>query len=157
MNPVAPPNPDFAAATRALFASQPLMGLLGAAPENVSPGRVELALPYRADLAQQDGFLHAGVVTALLDNACGGAAFTLMPPGSGVLSVEFKVNLLAPAAGSSFVARAEVRRAGRTLSVCQGELFARGEGAKGGAKDGAKDGAEKLVALMQATMMRVER
>jgi uncharacterized protein (TIGR00369 family) len=141
----APPNPDYAAATARLFAAQPVMAFLGAELGVVAPGRVTLELPYRPELCQQDGFLHAGVVTALLDNACGGAAFTLMPVGSSVLAVEFKVNLLAPAAGEAFVARAEVRRAGRTLSVCQAELFAQ------------RGSEEKLVALMQATMMAVAR
>lgn len=125
------------------FDAQPAMRLLGAELVSVEPGRVRLGLPFRDDLTQQNGFLHAGVVAGVLDSACGYAAFTLMPPGSNVLSIEFKLNLLAPARGERFEARAEVMRAGRTITVCTADLFALGA-----------DG-ERLVAAMQATMMRV--
>ena len=85
---------------------------------------MEITLPYRQDLTQQNGYLHAGVVTTIADSACGYAAYTLMPVGSGVLSVEFKVNLLRPAQGETFVARAEVIKAGKTLTVVRADVFA---------------------------------
>jgi uncharacterized protein (TIGR00369 family) len=136
-------DPDFAAKVRATFAGQPFMAAIGAELVRVAPGEVEIALPFRADLTQQHGYLHAGVVTALVDTACGLAAFTLMPAGSGVVSVEYKVNLLAPAVGERMLARGRVLRPGRTLTVCSGEVVAvRGEG-------------ETTVAAMLATMMRL--
>jgi uncharacterized protein (TIGR00369 family) len=111
---------------------------------SVAPGEVEIGLDFREGLTQQHGYLHAGVVTAAVDTACGYAALTLSDAGSEVLSVEFKLNLLSPAAGREFVARARVLRAGRNVTVCAGDLFA----LEGG-------GGEKLVATMLATMMRV--
>lgn|ERR1044072_3539278 len=139
-----PLNPDFAAAVAESFAQQPIMTLIGARLALVEPGVVEIALPYRADLTQQNGYLHAGIVTTIADSACGYAAFSLMPEGSGVLSVEFKVNLLRPARGESFLTRAEVIKAGRTLTVVRADVF------------GIDVNAErKLVATMQGTMMCV--
>jgi len=99
-------NPDFEQEVRRNFAQQSVMNLIGASLSLVEPGIVEITLPYRQDLTQQNGYLHAGMITTIADSACGYAAFTLMPPGAGVLSVEFKVNLLRPAKGDSFVARA---------------------------------------------------
>ncbi|HVC19814.1 MAG TPA: PaaI family thioesterase [Vicinamibacterales bacterium] len=125
------------------FGRQTLMALFGATLDRVAKGEVDIRLPYRPDLCQQHGFLHAGVVTAIVDSACGYAALTTMPDGVGVLSVEFKINLLAPAAGDEFIARGRVVRAGRTVTVCTGEVVAR------------QNGAEKPIALMQATMMTV--
>jgi uncharacterized protein (TIGR00369 family) len=101
-------------------------------------------LPYREDLSQQHGFIHAGIVTAIADSACGYAALSLMPPGVGVLTIEFKVNLLNPAAGVRLVARGRVAKPGRTVMVCTGDVTAEQE-----------DGAARPVALMQATMMVV--
>jgi uncharacterized protein (TIGR00369 family) len=124
---------------------QSFMRLLGADAPVVEPGHVVIELPFRADLCQQNGYLHAGVVTSVADSACGYAALTLMPPGSDVLSVEFKVNLLAPAVGERFVARGRVVRAGRTISVATAEVIAQMVGKP-----------DTQVALMQATMMRVE-
>ena len=119
------------------------MKLLGAGLSLVEPGVVEIALPYRADLLQQDGYLHAGIITTIADSACGYAAYTLMPAGSNVLSVEFKVNLLRPAQGEAFVARAEIIKAGRTLTVVRADVF-------------ALTGDDKvLVATMQGTMICV--
>lgn len=138
-----PRDPRFAERVAGSFRRQTAMATLGAELRMVSPGAVEIALAYRADLCQQHGFVHAGVLTTIVDTACGYAALTLMPAGVGVLSVEFKVNFLAPAAGELFVARGSVVRSGRTLSVCTGEVLAR------------SGGAEKVVALMQATMMAV--
>jgi uncharacterized protein (TIGR00369 family) len=103
---------------------------------------VEVELPFRADLTQQDGFLHAGVITTVADSAAGYAAYTLMPAGSRVLSIEFKVNLLRPARGELFLARAEVIKAGRTLTVVRADVFATREISE-----------KELVATMQGTMM----
>jgi uncharacterized protein (TIGR00369 family) len=137
-----PLNPNFASEVRSSFAQQPIMNLLGATLASVEPGVVEIALPYRADLAQHHGYLHAGVITTIADSACGYAAYTLMPAGSDVLSVEFKVNLLRPAQGERFIARAEVIKAGRTLTVVSADVFA---------LTGDK---KTLVATMQGTMIR---
>jgi uncharacterized protein (TIGR00369 family) len=121
---------------------QSFMRLLGAHAPVVEPGHVVIELPFRADLCQQNGYLHAGVVTSVADSACGYAALTLMPAGSDVLSVEFKVNLLSPARGEVFRADARVVRSGRTLTVCQAEVTAVAAGH-----------ADVSVALMQATMI----
>ena len=127
---------------RASFARQGAMATLGADLVAVAAGHVAIALAIEPRLSQQNGFLHAGVVVAALDSACGYAALTLMPSDSEVLSVEFKVNLLAPARGHRLVAEGEVVRAGRTLSVCRGEAYAEEE-------------AERVhVATMLATMVR---
>jgi len=115
---------SFEKRVRESFASQRVMSLIGAELSLVEPGVVEIKVPVREDLTQQDGYMHAGIVTTVLDSACGYAAFTLMPAGSSVLSVEFKVNLLAPAVGDVIRVRAEVKRAGRTLTVCIADAFA---------------------------------
>lgn len=117
------------------------METIGATMARVAPGEVDIYLPFRADLTQQHGFLHAGIVTAIVDSACGYAALSLMPPGAGVLTVEYKVNLLAPAAGTHMIARGRVTKPGRTITVCTGDVYA------------YRDGQEKLVATMMATMM----
>lgn len=135
--------PGFAERVRASFGRQAVMATLGATLAKVEPGLVDIALPWRDDLTQQGGVLHAGIVAAVLDSACGYAAFTLMPEDSDVVSVEFKLNLLAPAKGERIVARARVRKAGRTLTVCDADGFA---------VTGAE---EKLVATMTGTMMRI--
>ncbi len=101
-----------------------------------------MRLPFDNRLTQQNGYLHAGVVTTMLDSACGYAAFTLVPAGSNILSVEFKVNLLSPAKGDAFLATGRVLKAGKALTICEGELTAT-EG----------EGEEKVVAIMTATMM----
>lgn len=141
-----PRDPEFASRVRASFDRQQFMATLGASLLSVAPGEVTIALPFAQGITQQHGFLHAGAVAAVVDSACGYAALTLMPPGAAVLSVEFKVNLLAPAAGRRFVALGRVRKSGRTVSVCEGELraFAGDDDAEG-----------KLVALLQGTMMTV--
>jgi len=136
------PNPSFAQDVKRNFARQAIMNLIGAKLSLIEPGVIEITLPYRADLTQQRGFLHAGVVTTIADSACGYAAYSLMPAGSEVLSVEFKVNLLRPAQGESFVARAEVIKAGRTLTVVRADVFG---------IDG--NGKRELVATMQGTMI----
>jgi uncharacterized protein (TIGR00369 family) len=139
-------DPDFENRVRSSFARQEAMRTFGVTLERVAPGEVDLTLPFRADLTQQHGFLHAGIVTAVVDSACGYAALSLMEPGAAVLSVEFKVHLLAPARGAWFRALGRVVRAGRTLTVVSGELRA-------GAHDAAGDG--ELVALLTGTMMAV--
>ena len=131
---------------RESFARQAAMTTIGATVAGVAPGEVTLELPFRPALTQQHGFLHAGIVTTVMDSACGYAALTLMEPGAGVLSVEFKVNLLAPARGERFRAVGRVIRAGRTVTVVSGELHAVGGDAGGG---------DKLVAIMTGTMMTV--
>ena len=136
-----PSNPDFENRVRESFSRQRVMATLGASIVRVAAGEVDLELAYRADLTQQHGFLHAGIVTTLLDSACGYAAFSLMPADASVLSIEFKTNLLAPAEGELLIARGRVVRAGRTISVCE---------CRGSMRQGA---AEKEVALMIATIM----
>jgi uncharacterized protein (TIGR00369 family) len=141
--PFTPQDPDFQARVRDSFARQRVMETIGARLVHVAPGEVDIELPFRDDLTQQDGFLHAGIVSTVLDSACGYAAYTLMPAGAGVLSIEFKVNLLAPALGERVIARGRVVRAGRTITVSQGDAFA------------PRDGAERHVAAMTATLMTV--
>lgn len=136
------PTYDTEAAVRDSLGRQSFMRLLGAGATVVEPGHVVIEVPYREDLCQQNGLLHAGVLTSVADSACGYAALTLMPEGSDVLSVEFKVNLLAPGVGDLFRADARVVRAGRTLTVCQAEVVA--------VRDGRAD---VPVAVMQATMI----
>ena len=111
---------------RSSFDDQKVMALIGARMVSLGPGRCEIEVPARDDLTQQDGFMHAGIVTTVLDTACGYSAYTLMPAGSRVLSVEFKVNLLAPAKGKVIRAAAVVKRAGRTLIVCSGDAYSDG-------------------------------
>jgi uncharacterized protein (TIGR00369 family) len=150
----APGRPGLDPATenriRESIARQTLLTTLGVEIAGLSAGRVLLDLPYRADLCQQNGYLHAGALTTLADSACGYAAATLMPDDRDVLTVEFKVNLLSPARGDRFRATGEVVRAGRTLAVCSAEVVT-------WADDGAGSPAVSLVrvALMQATMMAV--
>ena len=117
-------NPSFADDIKQSFAKQTIMSLIGAELTRVEPGVIEITLPYRADLAQQHGYLHAGIVTTIADSASGYAAYSLMPPNSEVLSVEFKVNLLRPAKGETFSAVAEVVRSGKTLTVVRADVFA---------------------------------
>ena len=139
-----PQDAGFDARVRASFAAQRVMATLGATIERLAPGEVDLALPFRPDLTQQHGFLHAGVLATVLDSACGYAAFTLMPADAAVLSIEFKINLLAPAAGERFRTLARVVRAGRTITVCQADAYA------------VTGDREKHVATMTATMMCIQ-
>ena len=129
---------------RESFARQAFVLHLGGAVESLAPGRVALRLPFRAELAQQHGFFHAGALTTLADTAAGYAAFTLMPEDAAVLTVEFKMNLLRPGRGAAAVARAEVLKPGRTLMAVRADVFCAAEG-----------GAEDLAATMLATMMCV--
>ena len=141
----APRTPNFESRVRESFTRQRLMATVGARLTEVSPGEVVIELPFREDLTQQHGYLHAGIVTSVADSACGYAALTLMPEEAEVVSVEFKINLLSPALGERFVARGRVVRAGRNLTVCAGDVFA------------VDAGASKLVASMLGTMMAVRR
>ena len=119
---VQPPNPQYESAVRDSFAKQTFLARLGATVARVAPGEVDIELLFRDDLLQQTGTLHGGVLAAIGDSACGYAALTLMPAGSEVWSVEFKINLLAPAAGRRFVAKGRVIRSGRTLTVCMADI-----------------------------------
>jgi len=140
-------EPDIArveARIRASFAKQGLMRTLGATLTAVLPGQVEISLVPRSEVSQQHGFVHAGAVSAIADSAAGYAALSLMPPDRGVLTAEFKINLLAPAAGEHIMARGKVIKAGRTLTLAQAEVFAE------------RDGKERLIALLTATLMAIE-
>ncbi len=117
------------------------MKTLGATLGAVEPGFVEIQLPINPSITQQHGFVHAGAVASIADSACGYAAFSLMPVDAGVLAVEFKINLMAPAKGEMLIACGQVLRAGRTLSVCQAEVVA------------VSEGVEKAVALLTSTVM----
>lgn len=139
-------NPTFVEEIKESFVKQTIMTLIGGELTRVEPGVIEISLPYRTDLTQQHGYVHAGIITTIADSACGYAAYTLMPPGSDVLAVEFKVNLMRPAKGEMFVARAEVIKSGRTLTVVRADVHALSSGDK-----------SELVAIMQGTMMRLQR
>ena len=117
------------------------MGTIGASIEAISPGEIEIEFPYQASLTQQNGFIHAGIVSTVLDSACGYAAFSLMPEDASVLTIEFKVNLLSPAKGDRFRGYGKVKKAGRTISVAEAELYA------------FSDQGKKLVATMVGTLM----
>jgi uncharacterized protein (TIGR00369 family) len=138
-----PTDPDFAARIRASFARQGFMCMLGAELTVVEPGYCEICLPFRDDLGQQHGYFHAGAMAAVADSAGGYAAYTLMGARDSVLTVEYKVNLLAPGRGEEVVARARVVRPGRTLTVCQVDVFA------------VAAGVETLCAMMQQTLIRL--
>ena len=134
-------DPLFAERVRRSAEKQNFITLIGAKLTRIAPGEVEFTMPFRADLTQQHGFVHAGVITTLADVACGYAAYTLMPAESEVLSVEFKVNLLRPAAGETFIARARVLKPGKTLTVTEANVFT------------STANGEKHIATMLATMI----
>jgi len=136
-----PKNPNYRAVVTATFAAQQAMRTLGISIARLEPGEVDLTMAYSAEFTQQNGFVHAGIITAGLDTACGIAAFTLMPGDADILTVEFKTNLLAPAKGKRFFFRANVVRPGRTLTFCEARAFAE------------EDGRETLVASMTGTLM----
>ncbi len=141
MSKFEPRDPDWDKKVRDSFARQTVMTTIGARIAALRPGYCEIELPFRRDLCQQHGFLHAGITTTIADSAAGYAAFSLMPRGSSVLTVEFKVNLMAPAAGDLFIGRGKVIKPGRTLLAVEAEVIARGPNG------------EKTVAQMLATMM----
>jgi uncharacterized protein (TIGR00369 family) len=125
------------------FTKQQFMATLGASLLTAETGAVEIAIPFRVDLTQQNEFLHAGAITSILDSACGYAALTVAPENADVLSVEFKVNLLSPAVGEKFVARAQVKRSGKRITVCAADAFA------------VSGKEEKLIATMLATIITI--
>jgi len=137
-----PQDPTFDARVRASFRRQRIMATIGAALTRVIPGDVEIELPFRDDLVQQHGYVHGGIIAAIADSACGYAALSLSPAGAEVLTVEYKINFLAPARGERFVARGRVIRAGRTVSVCEGEVLA------------VSDGVETQIVAVLATMIQ---
>jgi uncharacterized protein (TIGR00369 family) len=143
--PLTAPDPGFAERTRASFERQQAMATLGVRVESVEPGRVVLAMSHRPELTQQHGFIHAGIVATALDSACGYAAFTLMPDGAGVLTIEFKINLLAPARGPQFRFEGRVVKPGRTITVVDGQAWQHDEAG----------GEPKLIATMNATLMTI--
>ncbi|HEY2916775.1 MAG TPA: PaaI family thioesterase [Candidatus Limnocylindrales bacterium] len=138
-----PRDPDFEERVRGSFGQQRLMATLGARMVHLSPGAVDLEMPFAAELTQQHGYVHAGAITALVDSACGYSALSLTPAGTEVLTVEYKVNFLAPARGDRFVARGRAVRSGRTVTVCSGEVIA------------ITGSAEVPVAVMLATIMTI--
>jgi uncharacterized protein (TIGR00369 family) len=136
-----PKNPNYRDVATATFAAQQAMHTLGISIARLEPGEVDLVMDYSTDFTQQNGFVHAGIITAGLDSACGIAAFTLMPPGADILTVEFKTNLLAPARGERFIFRGRVIKPGRTLTYCEARAFTE------------QDDRESLVATMTGTLM----
>jgi len=138
-----PRDADFRSKVEASFNRQKAMQTLGISLHDIRPGFVELRMPFAEQLTQQHGFIHAGILAAALDSACGYAAFSLMEPEAAVLTVEFKTNLLAPAKGDEFAFRASVLKPGRTLTVCEAQALA------------VSNKGEKLIASMNATLMAV--
>lgn len=136
-----PNDPDFAARVHASFLNQPAMALIGATMPVIEAGYTEIHLPYKAEVTQQHGYIHGGVVGMIADSAAGYAAMTTVPAAASVLTVEYKMNLMAPADGEHLIARGKVVRAGRTLVVTQSEVFA------------VKNGRETQCALMQQTII----
>lgn len=141
-----PSDAHYAQRTRDSFDRQPAMRTLGATIESVEPGRVVITMAHAEHLTQQHGFIHAGMLSAALDSACGYAAFSLMPADAAVLTIEFKVNLLAPARGPQFRIEGQVIKPGRTITVAEGRAV----------QHGAEGGDGKLVATMTATIMTVQ-
>lgn len=136
-----PRNPDFERAVRDSFARQGFMRTIGAELARVAPGAVEIVMPYDDAVAQQHGYFHGGAMGAIADTAAGYAGFSLMPEGSTVLTVEYKMNIVAPGRGERLVARGQVIRPGRTLTVARADVFA------------VEDGAESLCATLLQTLM----
>ena len=125
------------------LSKQNALTTIGAWLEKVEPGMVEIHFAYHPSLTQQHGFIHAGIMSTVLDSACGYAAYSLMPADAGILTIEFKVNLLSPAKGELFIAKAKVKKPGRTITVSEGEAYA------------VQDGKEKLIATMTGTLMTI--
>jgi uncharacterized protein (TIGR00369 family) len=144
MSSFEPRHSGFESRVRDSFAEQKLMGTIGASLISVLPGAVEINLPFSEAFTQQNGYLHAGIITAIVDSACGYAALSLMPEDSDVLTVEYKVNFVSPASGERMIARGRVTKPGRTLTVCAGDVMA------------LDNGKEKLIATMLATMMAIK-
>lgn len=138
------PAGDFEARVRESFARQSVMATIGAELTRINPGEVEIEMPFRADLTQQHGFLHAGIISTALDSACGYAAYSVMPADAAVLTIEFKINLLSPGKGERFLFRGQVTKPGRTVIVADGRAYA---------YDG--EGEARMIATMTGTMMVV--
>lgn len=138
------PAGDFEARVRESFARQKIMATIGAELTRINPGEVEIEMPFRADLTQQHGFLHAGIISTALDSACGYAAYSVMPADAAVLTIEFKINLLSPGKGERFLFRGQVTKPGRTVIVADGRAYA---------YDG--EGEARMIATMTGTMMVV--
>jgi len=136
-------NPDFAARVKRLFEAQPYMRFIGASLVAVTPGYVEIALPFKPEIAQHHGYFHGAVIGALADNAGGFAAQSVLAKGFDVLTVEYKLNIVAPGKGERLVARGQVLRPGRTLVVSRSDVYV------------VEDGTEKLCAACQMTLMAV--
>jgi uncharacterized protein (TIGR00369 family) len=145
MQVLQPIDAGFEARVRTGFERQPVMLLINARIIKVVPGEVHVEFPFNKSLCQQNGYIHAGVLTTVIDSACGAAALSLMSPENGVLSIEFKVNFLSPAIGDKFLGIGRVIKAGRNITVCSGEALS------------FVNGTEKLIAAMQATMMTVAK
>lgn len=137
-------DPDYEERVRSSFARQVVMSTIGAELTSVTPGTVEIEMPYSTALTQQHGFLHAGIISTALDSACGYAAYSLMPPEAAVLTIEFKLNMLSPGKGERFLFRGSVTKPGRTIIVADGQAYAY-----------ATDGEARLIATMTATMMTI--
>jgi uncharacterized protein (TIGR00369 family) len=142
--PFQPADPNFRDRVRASFARQRVMQTLAISITRLEPGDIELTMPFDAAYTQQHGFVHAGIISAALDSACGYAAFSLMPADAAVLTVEFKTNFLAPAKGDQFKFRARVVKPGRTLTVCDAQAFSELDGAEA-----------RLIGTMTGTLMAV--
>jgi uncharacterized protein (TIGR00369 family) len=138
-----PQDPAFAERVRASFGKQAAMQTIGARLSDIAAGRVVIELPWQQGLTQQHGFLHAGMVATALDSACGYAGSSLMPADAGVLTIEYKINLLAPAQGTLFRMEGVVVKPGRTITVAEGRAYA------------LHEGREKLIATMAATLMTI--
>jgi len=138
-----PLNPNYQERVRESFERQIVMQTIGAKLGAIAPGKVEISFDFSESLTQQHGFIHAGIIATVLDSACGYAAFSLMPAGAAVLTVEFKINLLAPATGDRFKAVAQVQKSGRTVSVANGDMFA------------INDNQEKHISSMTGTLMAI--
>ncbi|VEN74151.1 PaaI family thioesterase [Candidatus Desulfarcum epimagneticum] len=139
-----PLDPNYEARVRKSFERQRFMSFIGAKLVSVTPGGCEIYLPYKEELSQQHGYFHAGVVGTIADNCGGYAAYSLMPAGSSILTVEYKLNLVAPGLGQGLIGRGKVIRPGRSLTVCETRVF------------GALDGAETLCATSLMTLMNME-
>jgi len=138
-----PTSAEIVARVEASFARQAFMATIGARLVHVGQGEVEIEMPVSAHLTQQHGFVHAGAVATIADSACGYAALTAMQAGAGVLTAEFKINLLAPVAGERLISKGRVVKAGRTLTLAMAEVFA------------VSGGVPKLCAMMTATCMAI--
>jgi uncharacterized protein (TIGR00369 family) len=143
MSQFIPKDPSFKNKVKESFYRQEVMNTIGAKPTLIEPGHVELEFKYDNKLTQQHGFIHAGIVSTVLDSACGYAAFSLMSENMAVLTIEFKVNLFSPAKGEVFIAIGKVKKAGKTIIVSDGELYAINEGER------------KLVATITCTLMSI--